>query len=305
MSLYKRHRPDSWDGVFGNENTKNALKKMISKGDKCPRVFLFHGLSGGGKTTLARIFVNEIGCKGNDIREINSADFNGIATVRELREQTQYRPLEGKYRAFIIDECHQQSGQAQDAMLKLLEDTPSHVFFILCTTDPQKLKTAVKNRCQQFSVDPLSEPDMKVLLKGICKKEKEKLDKKVLNQIIEDGQGSARQAIQILEQVLSVDPEKRLEVARHTAETISQSIELCRALLSNKTGWSTIAKILSGLKNQDPEGIRRQVLGYAQAVLLGKDVPRAGLILEEFIEPFYNSGFPGLTYACYSVIKNG
>jgi hypothetical protein len=105
-----------------------------------------------------------------------------------------------------------------------------------------------------------------------------------------------------LDQVLSVDGNKRLAVAKRTAETQSKTIELCRALVK-RAPWKEVVRILKGLKDEDPEGVRRAVLGYCQAILLGdKPDVSAASVMEEFIEPFYNTGFPGLTFACYSVI---
>jgi len=109
--------------------------------------------------------------------------------------------------------------------------------------------------------------------------------------------------LQILDQVLRVDPEQRLAVAKRSAEEQSESIELCRALIAGD-GWKKVSGILNGLKDQELEGIRRHVLGYAQAVLLKAENNRAALVLEEFLEPFFNTGFAGLVYACYSVTKN-
>ena len=112
-----------------------------------------------------------------------------------------------------------------------------------------------------------------------------------------------RNALQILERVLSVPEDKRIEVAQQSAAEQSQSIELCRALL-NKKPWGEVNKILVGLKDQEAESIRRVVLGYCQSVLLKSDMVRAGRVLEEFLTPFYDSGFPQLVYACYAVTKN-
>ncbi len=99
-------------------------------------------------------------------------------------------------------------------------------------------------------------------------------------------------------------PEDRLEVAKQAEAVQSQSIELCRALVNEGTTWKQVRTILEGLREEEPESIRRHVLGYAQAVLLKADNVRAGLVLEEFVEPFWNSGFPGLVCASYIVIKN-
>lgn len=301
MNYHLKYRPDNFDEMVGNENLVETLKGTVAKKDR-PHSFLFHGPTGCGKTTLGRIIAKELGVEGQDLREIDSADFRGIDTVREIRKQSQYRPLEGPCRVWILDECHKMSNDAQNALLKALEDTPPHVYYILCTTDPQKLLSTIRSRCSQFQVSPLSEIEMKKLLRRVVKAENESLEKKVYDQIVQDSFGHPRNALQILGQVLMVSTEKRLQVATKSAELQSQTIELCRALIQGLS-WNKVSAILKGLKDQDAEGIRRAVLGYCQAVLLkATQDDHAAKVMEEFIEPFYNSGFPGLVLACYSVL---
>jgi len=214
--------------------------------------------------------------------------------------------LEGSRRMWILDECHQLTKDAQNALLKILEDTPPHVYFALCTTDPKKLISTIRGRCSQFEMRTLSDNDMKRLLIDVCKGEQVKPDKvmkKVILQIIKDSMGHPRNALQILDQALNVPPEKRLQVAKRSAEQQNQSIELCRALIKREP-WSRVNKILKGLKDEDPESVRRHVLGYAQAVVLNGDNEKAGAIMEEFIHPVYDSGFAGVVYASYVVTKS-
>ena len=303
MSLYLKYRPSSFKQVQGNQETVEALQHMVSTPDKCPHVFLFTGPKGNGKTTLARIVASELGIKGQDLRELDTADFRGIDVVRELRRQAQYKPLEGSRRMWILDECHQLTKDAQSALLKILEDTPSHVYFVFCTTDPQKLLPTLKDRCSQFEVKPLSGKEMKNLLVKVCKAEKEPPQKKVILQIVKESNGHPRAALQILDQVLQVEPKKRLKVARQAEIQMNESIELCRALIKREP-WSKVKNILKGLKDEDAESIRRHVLGYAQSVLLNNDNEQAGAIMEEFIHPFYDSGFAGVVYASYVVSKS-
>lgn len=303
--LYLKYRPNSLDEIIGNEEIVQLLKEQLSKNSKqpIPHSLLFHGPTGCGKTTLGRIVAHELGAKGNDIREIDSADFRGIDTIRDIRKQSTYKPLEGPCRVWILDECHKMTGDAQTALLKALEDTPNHIYYILCTTEPQKLLPTIRGRCSQYQVQPLTEKNMKKLLRRVVKAEKESLSKEIYDQIIQDSFGHPRNALQILAQVLSVREEDRMKVAKKTAETQSKTIELCRALTSGWEPWHKIATILKGLKDEDPEQIRRAILGYCQAILLGNSPsPFIARIMEEFIEPFYNTGFPGLTLACYSAL---
>jgi DNA polymerase-3 subunit gamma/tau len=303
MSLYHKYRPSSLNKIKGNEDIVEALNNMLTKKETFPHSILLHGETGCGKTTIARIIAKELNCTESDYIELNTSDFRGIDTAREIIKSSQFKPLNSDCRIWVIDECQKITNDAQNALLKILEDTPKHVYFILCTTDPQKLIAPIKNRCQQFQVTPLTEIQLFGLLRRIVKNENEELEKEVYDQIILDSMGHPRDAIQILEKVLSVTPENRLNIAKKSAEIQNQSIELCRVLMK-KSNWGTVNKILLGLKGQEAEDIRRVILGYAQAVLLKADDSRAALIIEEFWEPFYNIGFPGLVYACYSVTKN-
>lgn len=202
----------------------------------------------------------------------------------------------------MVHNCHKMTNDAQNGLLKALEDTPAHVYFILATTEPEKLLKTIRGRCSQFQVDILDDAQMFKLLRHVVKSEGAKLSKNIYEQIIEDSLGHCRDALQILEQVLNADPDKRLAIAKRAAELQSQTIELCRALMGNAP-WKKVASILQGLKTQDPESIRRAVLGYCNAVLLKGTNNQAAIIMEEFIEPFYNTGFPGLTFACYSIVN--
>lgn len=301
MSLYHRYRPNTFDEVIGNEEVIASLKGTLQREDP-PHAFLLSGPTGCGKTTIARIIANELGCRGNDFREIDSADFRGIDSIREIRKQSQYMAIEGTCRVWLLDECHKLSNDAMNALLKALEDAPKHVYYVLATTDPQKLLATIRGRCALFTVNLLSDTQMMKLLRKVVKAEGESLEKTVYEQIIQDSQGHPRNALQILDQVLGVEPEKRLEVASRSAEQQSQTIELCRALLGNSS-WKQVAGILSGLKDIDPETIRRAVLGYCSSILLkGKADNRAGRIMELMIDPFYDSGWPGLVYACFALV---
>ena len=302
MSLYLKYRPRRLERVKGNLNLIKTLRALLEQED-CPRTFLLHGPTGCGKTTIARIMATKLGSIGIDIREINSADFRGIDTIRDVIQKSQYMPVESKCTVWIIDECHKLTGDAQNALLKILEDTPDQVYFILCTTEPQKLLPTIKGRCSQFQVKPLSEDEMLSLLKSIVLREEDELSQEVYDIIIRDSTGLPRNALQILEQVLKAPEDERIQVAEQAQFEYSQAIELCRALM-NRSAWKVINKILLGLKEQEAESIRRIVLGYCQTIILKTDNPLCGLIMEEFINPFYDSGFPQLVFACYSVTKN-
>lgn len=302
MSLYHKYRPDRLEDIVGNSHVVTVLDKLLTHEDP-PHAYLLQGPTGCGKTTIGRIIADRLGAFGADFHEIDSADFRGIDTVRELRKRSQFKPLESPVVVWLIDECHKMTSDAQNALLKILEDPPSHIYFILSTTEPNKLIKTITGRCQVLDLKPLNERETRILLKRIVEAEGENLLKPVYEQIYESSFGHPRNAIQILEQVLKVDEDERLEVAKRAEELQTQSIDLCRALIKHAP-WKQVATILDGLKKEDAESVRRHLLAYAQTVLLGGTNDKAALIIEELLEPTYNTGFAGLVYACYAVTKN-
>ncbi len=228
MSLYLKHRPADFSQVIGNTEVIQSIENMLKK-ENHPHVYLLTGETGCGKTTIARIMAGLVDSKGMDLKEMNSADFRGIDSIREIIKTCQLRPIESKARVWIIDECHKLTNDAQNAFLKVLEDTPKHVYFILCTTEPNKLLSTIKNRCNQFTVSLLTEKEMFRLLRKVVKVEGDEVEKEVLEQIASDSLGHPRAALQVLEQVLNVEPEMRMETAQRKAEEYNEVIELARA----------------------------------------------------------------------------
>jgi DNA polymerase III gamma/tau subunit len=278
------------------------LSKMLSDPKKCPHSFLIHGPTGCGKTTIARIIAKSLNCTDLDLIELNNADVRGIDTIREIIKNSQFLPMSNANRAWILDETHKLSSDAQNALLKVLEDTPQSVYFVLCTTDPQKLLPTIRGRCMQLQVKPLGDAQLSGLIKRIAREEGEQLAPEVIEQVVMDSLGHPRNAIQILEKVLNIEPDRRLEVAKQTAEAQSKTIELCRALMKG-AGWKEVRSIFNGLMDQEPEDIRRAIMGYFQAVLLKDDSVLAATVLEEMLGQF-NTGFPGLIYACFAITKS-
>lgn len=302
MNLHLKYRPRSLKRVRGNSELVSSLNAILESGN-APHSFLLAGPTGCGKTTIARIIANKLNCTGFDLHEVNTADMRGIDTVRDIIQKSQYYPTECDVTVWIIDECHKLTNDAQNALLKILEEPPDHVYFVLCTTEPQKLLPTIKGRCSQFQVKALTDSEMSSLLKYVVQKEGDDVTEEVYEIIIRDSGGLPRNALQILEQVLHAPEEDRTKVAEHAQFEYSQAIELCRVLMK-KAPWKSVRNILKGLKEQEAETIRRIVLGYCQSVLLNGDDLQAGAVMEEFINPFYDSGFPQLVFACYTIIKS-
>ena len=298
--LYKKHRPKRLPRMVGNENTVNSLTNMLER-KTLPHTILFHGPSGCGKTTLARIIRRELNCHDMDFQELNCSDFRGIDAVREIARKMNLSPtVEGSCRIWLLDEVHQTTKDAQHAMLKMLEDTPSHVYFLLCTTEPKKLLKTIRTRCCDMPVRLMTHDELEGLLKRTAKRSKIELSKEVLDEIVDASQGTPRTALVLLDKISNLSGEDQIKSIQDKIAEDNEAIELCRMLIK-KESWSKVTNVLKNLKG-DPESIRYSVMMYARAVLLNKSDYQAYLIITCFQDNFYDSKSAGLLRACYECI---
>jgi len=303
--LYKKHRPKRFRQMVGNENTIRSLQSMLSSGT-LPHTLLFYGPSGCGKTTLARILKRELGCKDIDFVELNSASFRGVDTIREVASGIHFPPTASPCRIWLLDEVHKLTNDAQNAALKMLEDTPGHVYFFLCTTMPEKLIKPIRTRCCAMPVRLLTYEELECLLHRILRRESILLSEEVQDELIASAQGCARTLLVLLDKVTNLPEDKQKQAIAERLEEENEAIELCRALIKGES-WKKVAGILKNLKS-DPEATRWAVLGYARSVLLNsrgvKDpsAAQAFLVIDCFGKPFYDSKEAGLVAACYDVL---
>jgi len=309
--LHLNYRPESLYEVYGNEKLVKSLASIIKRDkNKIPHSFLFTGPKGCGKTTMARIMAHELDCQGFNQKEINCSNHRKIEDARAIIDSANLSSLgESKNKGWILDEFHlfgeggnSPKNKPQNALLKLLEEPPEHAFFFLCSTNPEDILGTIKSRCSIFEVEVLERRDLLQLLKKVCKKERKRVGKDILNQIIKGSEGHPRDALTALDQIIDLDPEEQEEALDKIILQESQVIDLCNGLINAK-GWDKIRDILFRFKGQDPEKVRYAVLNYCNSVLLKEDHPLAFVIMDAFKEPFYNTGFPGLTMASYDACK--
>jgi DNA polymerase-3 subunit gamma/tau len=231
--LARRYRSTTFDDVIGQDHVAQTLKKAIDSG-RVAHAYLFCGTRGVGKTSMARILAKALNCEAHaeptsspcgkcnsclaiargedmDVIEIDAASNRGIDNIRDLISNAQYRPAHSRFKIYIIDEVHGLSKDAFNALLKVLEEPPNHVKFILATTEPEKVLPTILSRCQRYDFRNIGAREIAGHLGEICKKEKIKADDDALMLLAKAGAGSMRDALSLLDRMLSVG-EKHLDM---------------------------------------------------------------------------------------------
>jgi len=227
QALYRKYRPQTFADIVGQNHIVSVLKNAIDK-DQISHAYLFYGSRGTGKTSIAKIFANEVNKneeyqKENvDIIEIDAASNNGVDEVRDIKEAIKFLPTEGKYKVYIIDEVHMLTTAAFNALLKTLEEPPAHVIFILATTEIHKIPATILSRCQRFEFKNLSQEQLIDRLKYISEKESLVIEDAAIEKIATLAKGGLRDAISILDQVSNYSEEITLNHILEVTSSISE-----------------------------------------------------------------------------------
>ena len=230
-TLYRAYRPATFDEVRGQGHVVDVLEKEV-KNKKPAHAYLFSGGRGTGKTSVARILAHELGVSDKDLYEIDAASNRGIDDIRLLREGVYAMPFESPYKFYIIDEAHMLTKEAWNAFLKTLEEPPTHCIFVLATTDRDRVPETIQSRCEMYTFKQPTRTMLADTVADIAKKEGYMLERSAAELVALLAEGSFRDALSILQKVLAVTSDKKIDVAE--VETVSGAPrgELVRQLLS-------------------------------------------------------------------------
>jgi len=263
--IARRYRPQNFEDVIGQDAIVRTLRNAIAQG-RLAHGYIFSGHRGIGKTTVARVLAKCLNCRsfagptaapcgecescreirdGNavDVLEIDAASNRGIDEIRSLREQVRYRPARDRYKFFILDEAHQLTGDAFNALLKTLEEPPEWAVFVLATTEPEALPATIRSRCQHFAFRAVPFPLLVQRLTQICAAEKIAAEPEALELIGEAGEGSVRDALSLLDQAIT-----------HADLHEGMTAESVRALLG-RVSSGRIRELLSCVQKDDAKGL--------------------------------------------------
>jgi DNA polymerase-3 subunit gamma/tau len=264
MALYRKWRPDEFEEVKGQEHVVTTLKNQITH-DRVGHAYLFCGTRGTGKTTVAKLFAKAVNCehpqedgspcnqcptckaisegRSLNVMEIDAASNNGVDNIRDIRDEVQYSPTEGKYKVYIIDEVHMLSPGAFNAMLKTLEEPPSYVIFILATTEAHKIPITITSRCQRYDFRRISLETIYERLAELLKREGIEAEEKAVRYVAKAADGSMRDALSLLDQCIAFYLGETLTYEKVLEVLGAVDVEVFNSLMSHVAAGDTMAAL--------------------------------------------------------------
>lgn len=303
LPLTLKYRPQQFKDLVGNEMTTTILLNSI-KNDKVRFAYFFAGGRGSGKTTSARIFAKAINCehpidgepcnecescrlinegKSLDVIEIDAASENSVQAIRELSNSIQYAPINSKHKVVILDEVHCLTVQASNALLKTLEEPPSYVVFIFCTTDPQKVLETIKSRTMMFQFQRLQTQEISDRLKYICTQENLPYDEEALNLISFSVNGGMRDAITLLDQASIFSGRVDTETVKKIVGFVSykEVIEFFSHLEEPQVALKWVSDIL---RTNSPLDVINAILSFIENMLLVQNSVISSTLTQDIID---------------------
>ena len=292
-ALYRKYRPQGFDEVVGQEAVVRTLQNAIEN-DQVRQAYLFAGPRGTGKTSMARILAKALNCAGTpgpsptpdktcpvclaiangnslDVVEMDAASQRGIDDIREIRERVVLQPVEGRYKVYILDEAHQLTDAAWQALLKLIEEPPPHLVFVFCTTEQQKVLATVRSRCQTFVFQRPRLPDLVTLLRRVADGEGIQAQDSALSLIARSARGSFRDAVSTLDQLAastndSVDAQSVLQLVGAVDE--ESLLRLCDMVVDRDTAGALLFVEELSERGQDLGRLVTDLLEHLRHLLL-------------------------------------
>lgn len=293
-SLYRTHRPETFDDVVGQVEIVSALRAQSEAGTPA-HAYLFAGSRGLGKTSLARIFARALGTSEKDLYEIDAASTNSVDSIRALTEGSYTLPFDSKYKVYILDEVHMLSKSAWNAFLKTLEEPPAHVIFILATTERERVPDTVESRCQTYAFKKPQLSDLEALVSRVAEREGLVLEPSAISLVAALADGSYRDALSVLGKVATLADGKPITREKAERATGAPPRDLVEGFLKGMaTADATTA--LSALNRASNDGFDLRVfstlaLQYAREALFIRYAPELAASRAADIDADISKGF--------------
>lgn len=290
LPLIVKYRPDNFGQVLGHEVAIGALQRVLKSASR-PHAFLFSGPSGLGKTTLARIIGNQLEA---DVNEVDAASNSGVDAMRQLVEMSQYMSMTGAgCRLLLIDECHRLSRPAFDAILKLLEEPPEHLFLALCTTELVKVPPTIIGRCYHVQLNPLKPVEIEDLLTVVCELEDWQVRPDIFQMVVQACEGSPRNALSLMQKVHDLPTRDEAKRVLALIEAGDPLIDLLQHLIAGKESWKVMRAILERIEPDAWEDAATIAGRYIMGALIRAEDEKSAARIWQLLDALV---FPSNTY---------